>query len=156
MITYTLSDSFHSLHSFSPCHLKCMIDNHNKYRAIIGHFLTIKLQMDQNYYFTSIFQYPAWCEPHTLCKCLNKGWQSIIHLWKWHRFLEHRAISPDIFHPLFSDSWWCFWLTLGHFDKHWHRKDWFTVSEYKSSFETISCVSTMSWNPEKCLKQIMG
>ena len=61
--------------------------------------------MDQNYYFTSIFQYPALCEPSALCKCLlNKGLQSIKHLWKWHRFLEHRAISPDILHPLYFQT----------------------------------------------------
>lgn len=97
--------------------------------------------MDQNYYFTSIFQYPALCEPHSLYKCLlNKGLQSIKHLWKWHCFL---TLFPLTFCTYYIFRHLMMFLphTLRDFDKHWHGQDWDKVTECMSLFETTSFVS---------------
>lgn len=80
--------------------------------------------MDQNYYFASIFQYPAPCESLlALCKCLlNKALQSIKHLWKWHLFLTP---FPLTFCTYYVSRRLMMFLprTLRDSDKHWHDRD---------------------------------
>lgn len=79
--------------------------------------------MDQNYYFASIFQYPAPCESLlALCKCLlNKALQSIKHLWKWHLFLTP---FPLTFCTYYVSRRLMMFLprTLRDSDKHWHDR----------------------------------
>lgn len=108
--------------------------------------------MDQNYYFTSIFQYPVPCESLlALCKCLlNKALQSIKHLWKWHLFLTP---FPLTFCTYYVSRRLMMFLprTLRDSDKHWHdraetREPRLSVSLSAMCFPWLETIWPKSWS----------